>query len=178
MINILIIILIAILALGIVFAIIKKAVKFAIYAIIIVIIGSIIIMFIVANDLSSFKKHSEEGISYIFINSNGEIIKGFSIKDDKVSLISQGECEVLKNKAEDKEDIDGLIIITELEGDSINSNSSILNSDENIEELESPINLINNIKSGATKIYPEKVSFKALKYVPKIFVNNIANLID
>jgi len=172
MLPILIIILIAILALGIVFAIIKKAVKFAIYAIIIVLIGSVITMAIIASDISSLKGKSENGVAFLF-SSGGEIVKGYFLKsDENAESMNDSEINSLKSKINNKEVLDELIIVTEL-NDSFDSNTI----DGKLQDFSSSINLIKSIKSGATKIYPEKASFKALKYVPKIFINNIANLI-
>jgi len=167
MINIFIIILIAILALGIFFAIIKKAIKFAIYAIVIVIIGSVIIMIIIANDISSFKEKSENGVAFLF-SSGGNIVKGYFLKNDETpKSISEDEINNLEDKINNNESdkITELIIVTEL-NNSFNMNEI----DNKLKEFSSSINLIKSIKSGATKIYPEKISTKALKYIPKIVI--------
>jgi len=176
MLPILIIILIAILALGIVFAIIKKAIKFAIYAIIIVLIGSVIIMVIIASDISSLKGKSENGVAFLF-SSEGEIVKGYFLKsNENAKSMSDSEINSLKEKINNKEALDKLnelIIVTEL-----NNSLDINTIDDKLQEFSLSINLIKSIKSGATKVYPEKVSFKALKYVPKIVIENIAKLIN
>jgi len=176
MLPILIIILIAILALGIFFAIIKKAIKFVIYAIIIVIIGSVIVMVIIANDISSFKEKSENGVAFLF-SSSGNIVKGYFLKNDETpQSMSEGEINNLEDKINNDNEPDKiteLIIVTEL-NNSFNMNEI----DNKLKEFSSSINLIKSIKSGATKIYPEKLSTKALKYVPKIVVENIAKLVS
>ncbi len=158
-------ILIVILIIGVVLSIIKRTIKFALTVVVIIIIVSVITMFIVVNDVNSMKKSTEEGMNYLII-SDDEAIMAFSVENEELIQLDISETNKIKSMIDNEEDSDKLIMIVDSQGE-----KEITKIGEILEELNNPTILIQKIKTEEVSFYPEKISFKIIKYIPQILID-------
>ena len=158
-------ILIAILIIGIVLSILKRTIKFALSVIVVIIIISAVTMFIVVSDINSMKKSSEEGMSYLIV-SDDEAIIAFDVQNEELIQLDNAETNKLKMLIDNGEEPDKLIMIINSDGD-----RDLAKISEKLEELNNPSILISKIKTGEVSFYPEKISFRMIKYIPQKIIN-------
>ncbi len=170
MLYIIIAILIIILIIGIILSIIKRTIKFALTVIVIIIIISAITMFVVVKDINSMKKSSEEGMNYLIV-SNDEAIMAFDVQNEELIQLNISETNKIKRTIDNKENSEKLIMIIESHGE-----RDIVKIGEILEELNNPTTLISKIKTGEVSFYPEKVSFRIIKYIPQIIINTASKI--